>query len=87
MTAMVTRGIREFMARPWAVLRDDKDRYWAERIGQLGAVEGLRIAGELRRQARLVDPEWPRPDDRERDLAGHVRLAELFRRADAAGRR
>ena len=85
MAAMVTRGIREFMARPWAVLRDDKDRYWAERIVRLGAVEGFRIAGELHRQARLVDPEWPRPEDRERDLAGHVRLAELFRRAHAAG--
>jgi hypothetical protein len=85
MAAMVTRGIREFMARPWDARRDDKDRYWAERIVQLGAAEGFRIAGELGRQARLVDPEWPRPDDRDRDLASHVRLAELFRRADAAG--
>lgn len=84
---MVTRGIREFMARPWWVLRDNKDRYWAQRIERLGAVEGFRIAGELRRQVLAADPEWPRPDDRESDLTNHVRLAALFRRAHAAGRR
>ena len=78
---MVTRGIREFMARDWRAARDAKDDYWAERISRLGAIEGLRIAEELRRQALLLDPAWPRPADRREDLLAHVRLAELFRRA------
>ena len=83
---MVTRGIREFMARDWRAVRDAKDDYWADRISRLGAIEGLRIAEELRRQALLLDPAWPRPADRREDLLAHVRLAELFRRADSARR-
>ena len=83
---MVTRGIREFMARDWGAARDAKDAYWAERISRLGAIEGLRIAEELRRQALLLDPAWPHPADRREDLLAHVRLAELFRRADSARR-
>ena len=81
---MVTRGIRDFMARDWAAARRLKDEYWADRIARLGPLEGLRIAGELRRQMRLQDPSWPNVESRETDLASHVRLVEVFRRVDAA---
>ena len=40
---VITRGIREFMARDWEALRELKDRHWADRIQRLGAAEGLRI--------------------------------------------
>jgi hypothetical protein len=79
----MTHGIREFMSRDWDAARAAKDRYWADRVARLGPIEGLRIADELRRQARC-DPSWPRPDDRDADLASHVRLAALFRRVDTA---
>ena len=78
---MITRGIQAFVSRDWGAVREAKDAYWAERIGRLGALEGFRIADELRRQALVTDRAWPRPDDRRDDLAAHVRLARLFRLA------
>jgi hypothetical protein len=83
---MVTQGIREFMARDWAASRRLKDTYWADRIEQLGAGEGLRIAGELWRQMRLQDPSWPSAESREADLATHVRVAGLLRHVDTTRR-
>jgi hypothetical protein len=78
---MITRDIRDYMSRDWRGARDAKDTYWADRIRQLGPSEGFRIADELRRQALRQHPGWPSPDDRREDLAAHVRLSELFRRA------
>jgi hypothetical protein len=83
---MITRGIREFVARDWRAVRLAKDAYWAERVARLGAVEGLCIADELRRQAQAQDPSWPRPADRQCDLSAHVRLAELLTRARSTRR-
>ncbi|MEO8680258.1 MAG: hypothetical protein ABI665_14500 [Vicinamibacterales bacterium] len=77
---MITRGIREFIARDWQAARDNKDAYWGARIARLGPLEGLRIAEELRQQALQVTG-WPRADDREEDLRSHVRLAALLRNA------
>lgn len=78
---MITRDIRRYMSRDWQGARDAKDAYWANRIGQLGAIEGLRIADELRRQAIRQNPGWPSAEARRHDLAAHVRLSELLRRA------
>ena len=83
---MITDGIRAFMARDWQRARDAKDAYWAERIRRLGPVEGIRIADELRRQALLQHPDWPDAASRRDDLRHHVRISELFARADAARR-
>jgi hypothetical protein len=84
---MITRGIREFVSRDWRLVRRAKDRYWADRIQQLGAVEGLRVADELRRQALALDPLWPHPEGRQADLSAHVRLAQLFSRVSSPRRR
>jgi hypothetical protein len=79
--------LEEFVARDWDAVRRAKDEYWAERIARLGPTEGFRIGDELRRQLLMLDPSWPRPEDRREDLAAHVRLAGIFRRADSARRR
>lgn len=83
---MVTRGIKEYMARNWSAARDQKDAYWGERIARLGPAEGIRVAGELRRQMLALNPDWPSAEDREADLQHHIRLASLFRRSDSAFR-
>lgn len=83
---MVTRGIREFVSREWRAAREAKDAYWGERVSRLGALEGLRVADELRRQALLQDPAWPRHAERRQDLLAHARLADLLRRAGRARR-
>ena len=84
---MITRAIRQFVERDWRAARDSKDDYWGARIARLGPAEGLRIAGELRAQVLALQPDWPAADDREADLAGHIRLAALLRRVDSASRR
>ena len=85
--SVITRGIREFIARDWRAARESKDAYWGDRIARLGPQEGLRIADELRRQALALDPAWPRAEDRRQDLLVHERLSDLLRRADSARRR
>ena len=83
---VITRGIREYVARDWAAVRDNKDAYWAARIARLGPGEAFRVAEELRQQARVSTPLWPDDASRRDDLSAHVRLAELFRRANPARR-
>ena len=83
---MITRGIREFVARDWEAARESKEIYWGERIGRLGALEGFRIADELRRQMIRRDPGWPDAETRQTDLRFHAHMAERFRRADTARR-
>ena len=83
---MITDGIRAFMARDWGRVRDAKDAYWAERIRRLGPLEGFRVADGLRRQARVQAPGWPDAASRREDLRAHVRLSELFTRADSTRR-
>jgi hypothetical protein len=84
---MITRGIREFMARDWSAVRGAKDQYWAERIRRLGPLEALRIAEALRQQALAQQAGWPDATSRRADFSSHVRLAELLYRASAARRR
>ena len=83
---MITRGIRDLVARDWEAVRRSKDAYWGERIARLGSQEGFRIAEELRRQALLLNPGWPDAALRQTDLQSHVRLAALFRRARSTRR-
>ena len=84
---MITRGIREFVSRDWEAARENKEIYWGERIGRLGATEGLRVADELRRQMLRRDPGWPDVETRQADLRFHASLAERFHRAGATRRR
>jgi hypothetical protein len=35
---VITRGIREFVARDWRAAREAKDAYWSARIERLGPV-------------------------------------------------
>lgn len=78
---MITHNIRAFMSRDWGKARDAKDRYWARRIAQLGAAEGIRVADHLRRQCLALHPGWPSNDDRRADLEFHITVARRLRRA------
>lgn len=84
---MIAKGIRDYVSRDWRNARDAKDAFWAERIARVGPIEGFRIADELRRQLVGQHPGWPSDEERREDLAAHVRLAELLRRAGHSGGR
>lgn len=75
------------MARDWGAARRNKDDYWGERISRLGALEGFRVADDLRRQMLQRDLGWPDAETRLADLTFHATLAERFRRAGATRRR
>jgi hypothetical protein len=83
---MLTTGIRAFVDRDWNAVRESTDAYWGERIARLGPMEGLRVAEELRRFMLLQNPDWPDAATRSADIAAHVRLAAILRRADSARR-
>ena len=81
MDGVITRDIQSYVSRDWAAARESKDAFWATRIARLGPLEGLRIADELRRQVIRQNPEWPSDQERDDDVAAHVRLCGLLRRA------
>ena len=84
---MVTRGLREFVARSWSEAREAKDAYWAERIRRLGPLEALRISDELRLHMRQANAGWPGAEERQRDLDAHLQLADRLHRAHSVRRR
>ena len=49
---VITRGIREFIARDWRAARESKDAYWGDRIARLGPQEGLSGVS-----VPVIDPE------------------------------
>jgi hypothetical protein len=83
---MITRGIRELVARDWETVRRNKEAYWGERAARLGAAEAFRVADELRRQILRQHPTWPDAPQRQADLLSHARLADLLRRASSTRR-
>lgn len=77
---MTPEELRDFATRDWEELARLKTQYWLERKRALGPAEGIRVADQLRRHVRLTRPDWPSAEDREEDLAHHVRLGEMLRR-------
>ena len=73
-----------FAQRDWDVIAEHKRHYWAENA--MTVDERPRIADELWRYARELHPEWPTPEQREEDLATHVRVGEALRRVRRPGR-
>ena len=78
MTVALTDGLREYMARDWAAVRESKERYWSE---DLSAADRLRLAESLRLSVLAATPEWPSEENRIDDLDAHVHLSGKIRRA------
>lgn len=78
--------LRAFLARPWARLRELKDRHVAEAIAEEGADLAFELAERLRAHAEAMDAR-PSEIDRAADLATAVRLRRLLDRAGRRSRR
>ena len=74
-----------FARRDWAAVEERKRAHWASE--QLTPEEWLRIGDDLRRHVAALRPDWPSADERQTDLATHIRVAESLRRVDTARRR
>jgi hypothetical protein len=81
---MTLDDIRAYVSRDWATVQEQKRRSWAERLARMGPAEGIRLADDMRRYVVSIRPDWPTPGDRAPDLASHIELCALLRRADAA---
>lgn len=76
---MTRADLESYLGRPWALFAEMKASYWAERKRRLGRAEGLRIAGELRRQYLLRRSAPPPAGDRAADVECHTRVSEALR--------
>lgn len=76
-------AVRACVDRDWAGLEQLKREYHARRVRSEDPVAGFRLSQQLRDHMRSVVPEWPTPEDRDRDFAHHL---ELKRKLDGAAR-
>ncbi|HEX6101353.1 MAG TPA: hypothetical protein VF432_33870 [Thermoanaerobaculia bacterium] len=82
---MRREDIIAYARRDWAAVEERKRAHWAAE--KLSPEESLRLGDELRRHVAALRADWPSPEEREHDLATHIRVAESLRRVDAARRR
>ncbi len=75
--------VKAYLDRDWSLVRDLKHRYWADRKRGISAEGALEIADGLRRQARVLRPDWPDDRQREADLRTHIHVSECLRRVSA----
>jgi hypothetical protein len=80
------QAVRDFLERDWASAARDKELYWRDYKRTHGPAAGIRVADELRRQVLAARPDWPSERERDEDLATHLRVLEVLRRAPASGR-
>ena len=72
--------IRDFLERDWGLVREHKDRYWAERKRGMTPATALSIGDGLRELARNLRPEWPDATEREADHQVHARVSGSLQR-------
>jgi len=75
------KALREFARRDWGASARAKELYWADWKREHGPAAGIRVAAELRRQVLAARPDWPSESERQEDLATHLRMIEVIRRA------
>ena len=75
---MRKEDILAYVNRDWDAIAEHKRRFWAGRATTVD--ERLRIADELRRHALSLHPDWPTREQREEDLATHIRVSEALGR-------
>lgn len=67
--------------RKWSAIGASHRGYWAEQIRRHGPGAALEVAHALRQHMKSINPDWPSPRDREKDLDGHLRLKKQLDRA------
>jgi hypothetical protein len=81
------RDIVAFARRDWNALAASKDDQWLEERQRRGVAWCVEVADELWRQVLRQRPSWPSPEEREEDLAVHLRVTRALRRVGRAGDR
>jgi hypothetical protein len=71
---------RAFLDRDWSAAARSKERYWLDYKRTHGVAAAVRLADGLRQQVLAVRPDWPSAEEREEDLATHLRVIDVIRR-------
>src|SRR3954454_4754748 len=69
-----------FVQRDWNAIAELKRRRWSELKLQMTAADALAVGDELRHHVSTLRSDWPTEEDRQKDLAAHIRLSEMLRR-------
>ena len=72
-----------FARRDWNAIAAMKERFWVEQKNQMTAAQALYLADDMRRAVLARRPDWPSEDERNADLATHIRVSELLHRVDS----
>ena len=70
-----------YARRDWAAIAEHKLRVWAQLKSEMTVADALRMGDDIRAHVSAVHPEWPTKEQRSEDLATHVRVSEMLRRA------
>ena len=73
--------LRALAGRAWDRTARHKASYWVQRRAEAGVASAFVAAEALRAPMREMDPTWPDAAQRKADLARHIAVAELLRRA------
>jgi hypothetical protein len=76
-----------YARRDWAAFERMKRERWAEQREQMTAADVLRMGDALREWVQTIHPDWPTDEDRKKDIATHIRVAEMLRRVQPPGSR
>ena len=68
-----------FARRDWDAIAAVKRRRWAEQKSRMTVAEALEVGDELRHHVSALRADWPTEEDRQKDLASHIRLTEMLR--------
>ena len=80
--------LRRYAQRDWSAAAASKREYWAEQYRSFGAAPARKASDALAAHMRAVQPDFPTPRQRDRDLTDHCSLrARLDRAAHAFTRR
>jgi hypothetical protein len=79
-------ALRAYVDRDWSSAARDDEHAWIEQARRQGPAGGVRIAGELRRQVVAMHPDWPSQQERDEDLATHLRVIDALRRVPVRSR-
>lgn len=77
---MTRADVAGLVDRDWDLIHESKIAAWRDR--KLSAEEAFGLWYGMWLHTRAVRPDWPTEESRDEDFAAHIRLAELFRRAN-----
>ena len=73
-----------FAHRDWNAVAALKRRWWAEEKMRMTPEEALAVGDELRNHVSAFRSDWPKDEDRRKDLASHSRISEMLRRVKSS---